>query len=51
MKRDPDLVTALHKLQTYGPARNRRVDHDLRTVVLTDDEAMALWWHIKELAE
>jgi hypothetical protein len=47
--RNPTVVSALDKLQRFGTARNRRVDHDVRTVVLSDDEALALLEYIREL--
>lgn len=37
-----ELYYALRKLVQYGKARNRQVDHELRTVELTDDEALAV---------
>lgn len=37
-----DLETAVAKLYTYGRARDRAVDREVRTFTLTDDEALAL---------
>ena len=46
-----DLEKGLRKIKLYGPARNRRLDNEQRNVVITDDEAMAIWWYIQELQE
>lgn len=37
-----DLESALLKLRTYGPSRNRETDFESRKIILTDDEAMAI---------
>jgi hypothetical protein len=47
--RDLTVVSALDKLQRFGPARDRRADLETRSVVITDDEAVALLDYIREL--
>lgn len=41
-----DYRSGLDKLRLYGPARNRDVDHELRQVTLTDNEAAAIHYKL-----
>lgn len=36
------LADAIDKLRRYGPVRDRRYEHEPRTVTVTDDEAVAI---------
>lgn len=46
---DEEINDALDKLRRYAVARNRNVDGEVRTVTLTDDEALAIVLHIELL--
>jgi hypothetical protein len=37
-----ELANAIATLKRYGPARDRRVDHEVRQVTITDDQALAV---------
>jgi hypothetical protein len=38
----PEYKSAVDKLERYGMARNRVEDREIRQVILTDDEALAV---------
>jgi hypothetical protein len=42
---------AVRKLERYAYVRDRITDHDMRTITLTDDEAIAILDHINELRQ
>lgn len=49
LKRD-EIEALLVRLRRYGRARNRTIDHEERTITITDDEAAWLFeagcsWH------
>lgn len=48
---DQEIQDALEKLRRYAVARNRNNDPELRTVTLTDDEALAIVLHIELLEQ
>jgi hypothetical protein len=37
-----ELANAIATMRQYGPARDRRVDHEVRRVTITDDQALAV---------
>lgn len=46
---DENLRDALATLERLAPARDRATDRDVRTITLTDDEALAVLDHIHAL--
>jgi hypothetical protein len=48
---DNDWIADLaQRLERFGRERDRATDHEARTLMITDDEALLLW-HLLETAE